>query len=303
MRGIIVGLIASSVAVCLVHLHYSVGIVPYRVLPLSRRIFSEGWPMIRRGIPYVLAGIVNSGVAMLIPMLILEVATMDQVGYYRAGYYLMVAYSGLIFVALESDYYPRLSAVSHDTDKLNQTVNQQIDVSLRLITPFLILFILCMPWILPLLYEKDFIVILGMTVCAAYYMFFRSIMLPVSYTTLARGDSVFFLCLEVISGVILPLLIWYFYGRYGLDGAGVAFSVSSLADMVVSYFVCHLRYGIRLSRQTWTNAFFFLCCLSLTVAAWLLADGWLRYVPVLGALLLSGTYSLRGLLAQIKKKT
>ena len=71
LRGIIVGLVASSVAVCFIHLYYSVGVVPYRVLPFSRRIYRAGWPMIRRGIPYVLSGIVNSGVAMLIPMLIL----------------------------------------------------------------------------------------------------------------------------------------------------------------------------------------------------------------------------------------
>ena len=300
LRGIIVGLVASSVAVCFIHLYYSVGVVPYRVLPFSRRIYREGWPMIRRGIPYVLSGIVNSGVAMLIPMLILQVSSMNEVGYYRAGYYLMVAYSGLIFVALESDYYPRLSAVNHDILKVNQTVNQQIDVSLRLISPFLILFIICMPWIVPLLYESDFIVILGMTVCAVYYMFFRSIMLPVSYTTLARGDSVLFLCLEVISGAILPFLIWYFYRRFGLDGAGAAFSISSLADMAVSYFVCHLRYGLRLSRQTWVNAFFFFCCLSLTVGAWLLTDGWQRYLVAFVSLLLSGSYSFNGLIKRIK---
>ena len=300
LRGIIFGLVASSVTVCIIHLYYSVGVLPYRVLPLSSRICREGWPMIRRGIPYVLAGIVNSGVAMLIPMLILHISSMDNVGYYRAGYYLMVAYSGLIFVALESDYYPRLSAVNHDIKKVNQVVNQQIDVSLRLISPFLILFIICMPWIVPLLYESDFSVILGMTVCAVYYMFFRSIMLPVSYTTLARGDSVIFLCLEVFSGVIQLLLMWYFYSRYGLEGAGVAFSVSSFADMAVSYLVCSLRYGLRLSRNTWVYAAFFCCCLSLTVAAWLFTDDWRRYAIALVSLLLSGSYSYWGLIRRIR---
>ncbi len=302
MEGIIMGLVASSVAACLIHLYYSVSIVPYKVLPLSRRICREGWPMIRRGIPYVLAGIVNSGVAMLIPLIILRTSSMDEVGYYRAGYSLMVAYSGIIFVALESDYYPRLSAVNHDIGRMNLAVNQQVDVSLRLIAPFLIVFILLMPWIVPLLSRSEFLVILGMNVCAVYYMFFRSIMLPVSYTTLARGDSMLFLFLEVVSGAILPLLIWYFYGSMGLDGAGIAFSLSSLADLVVNYSVCHLRYGVRLRRRTWFNAIFFFLCLSLTVWACLRADGWMRYVPSLGALLLSGTYSLRGLLAQIKKK-
>ncbi|MBQ7180494.1 MAG: oligosaccharide flippase family protein [Bacteroidaceae bacterium] len=300
MRGIILGLVASSVAVCAIHLYYSVGVVTYRVMPLSRRIYREGWPMIRRGIPYVLAGIVNSGVAMLIPMLILHISSMADVGYYRAGYYLIVAYSGLIFVALESDYYPRLSAVNHDIKKVNQAVNQQIDVTLRLISPFLILFIICMPWIVPVLYESDFSVILGMTICAVYYMFFRSIMLPVSYTTLARGDSVLFLCLEVVSGIMQLLLMWHFYSRYGLEGAGVAFSVSSFADMAVSYLTCRLRYGLRLSRKTWINAAYFCCCLSLTVAAWMLTGIWTRYAVALVALLLSGSYALGGLIRRIR---
>jgi len=302
MKGIIMGLVASSVASCVVHLSYSIAIIPYRIHPFSSRIYHEGLPMIRRGIPYVLAGIVNSGVAMIIPMLILRASSMTEVGYYRAGYALMVAYSGLVFVALEADYYPRLSAVNHDIAKVNRTVNQQIDVSLRLISPFLILFLLCMPWIVPLLYRGDFLVILGMTVYAVYYMFFRSIMLPVSYTTLARGDSLLFLVLEIISGALLPLLIWYFYNRMGLDGAGLALSFSALADLVVSVLVCGARYGLRLSRQTWLNALFFIICLSATVASCLLAQGWLRYaLPVL-AFLISGSYSLQGLLRQTKNK-
>ena len=80
-----------------------------------------------------------------IPALILLSGTYSDVGYYRAGYTLMAAYAGMAFVALEADYYPRLSSVNHDTIRLNQTINQQIDVCVLLITPFLILFILTMP--------------------------------------------------------------------------------------------------------------------------------------------------------------
>ncbi|MBO4642016.1 MAG: oligosaccharide flippase family protein [Bacteroidaceae bacterium] len=278
MHGIVIALISSTAMTAFIHLYYSVQLVRYRVSFFSKEIFHEGLPMIRRGIPYVLAGIANSGIVMAIPALILMSGTYSDVGYYRAGYTLMAAYAGVAFMALEADYYPRLSSVNQDTTRLNQTINQQIDVCVLLITPFLILFLLAMPYVVRLLFKPDFLVILDMTVCSAFYMFFRAIMLPVSYTSLAKGDSVMFLIMEVLYDIVFGALMWWLYSNFGLVGAGIALSVAALYDMLSIVFVYGWRYGCRINGHTMRLISFQFVCLVVAVVVCLQSNLYVKYI-------------------------
>ena len=278
MHGIVIALICSTAMTAIIHLYYSVQLVHYRVGLFNKEIFREGLPMIRRGIPYVLAGIAYSGITMAIPALMLISGTYSDVGYYRAGYTLMATYAGMAFVALEADYYPRLSSVNHDTTRLNQTINQQIDVCVLLITPFLILFILAMPFVVRLLYKPEFLVILDMTVCSVFYMFFRAIMLPVAYTSLAKGDSMMFLIMEVLYDIVFGALMWWLYFQFGLIGAGIALSVAALYDLLSIVFVYGWKYGCRISGHTLRLISFQFVCLVVAVAVCLQNNLYVKYI-------------------------
>ncbi len=256
IKGVLLGLTCSGLASVCTHFYFSLKIYPYRVNLFSRQIFCEGLPMIKVGIPYVLAGVANAGLNMAIPSLILASGTLADLAYYRVGFMLMAGYAGIAFVALEADYYPRLSAAQHDKEKMNTAINRQIEVCVHLITPFLILFIMLMPWIIPLLYEAEFLVALDMTVCACFYTFLRAIMLPVSYTSLAKGDSVFFLVMEVLSDVVFAFLIWVLYMRLGLMGAGIALSLWAVYDLVSVLVVYGWRYGCRVYARTYAGCVF-----------------------------------------------
>ena len=43
-----------------------------------------------------------------------------DVGMYSAGYLLTVTYASIIFTAMETDFFPRLSAVNNDIQQANQ---------------------------------------------------------------------------------------------------------------------------------------------------------------------------------------
>ena len=302
IHGVIVGLIVSTLAACAVHLSFSVSVIPYRVKPFSRQIFLEGFPMIRRGLPYVLAGIANAGAAMVVLGIIKHHGMLSNVGYYKAGFAIMAAFAGFVYTSLESDYYPRLSSVSHDVSRFNRVVNQQAQVSMMLITPFLILLLLAMPWVIRLLYEPDFLVLLGMMFCAAYYVFLRSMMLPVAYLSLAKGDSMVYLIMEVLSDIVLVGSMWYFYTRFGLIGAGFSLSLTALYDLVCSVSLYGVLYGCRLTRTLWLQGATQCACLSLAVLGCFQSDPWIKYPLVLLALLLSGACSWRVLRDKIRKK-
>ena len=250
IRGVILGLIACGFLSAIVHFSFSLRLVSYKVKLLSLKTFYEGIPLIKVGIPYVLAGIANSSLQLIIPAIILAHHTMTDLGYYNAGWNLMVGYAGLVFLALESDYFPRLSAVQYDKERMNSTINQQIDVCTLILTPLLILLVVFMPYVLKLLYEDEFIVVEGMAVTSVFYSFLRCMALPMGYSILAKGHSIAFLVLEVCFDILFGLLIWWCYNAFGLIGAGVALSVGSFYDLIVYFLFCHFRYGFVFKRDT-----------------------------------------------------
>ena len=250
IRGVIVGLIACGFLSAIVHFFFSLPLVSYKVMPFSYRTFIEGLPLIKVGIPYVLAGVANSCLQLAIPAIILAQHTMDELGHYNAGWALMYGYAGLVFLALESDYFPRLSSVANNRQRMSETVNQQMDVCTLILSPLLILLIVFMPFVLELLFEEEFIVVKGMTTLAVFYPFLRCVALPMGYSILAKGHSIAFLVLEVCYDVFFGLLVWWCYNSLGLIGVGIAMSVGALYDVVVNFLFCRFRYGFMFRRST-----------------------------------------------------
>ena len=250
IRGVIFGLIACGILSAVVHFSFSLRLVSYKVRPLSQKTFCEGLPLVKVGIPYVLAGVANSFLPMVIVAIILSNHTEAELGHYSAGWKLMIGYSGLVFMALESDYFPRLSSVNNDKLRTNDTINQQIDVCTLLITPFLILLVLFMPYVLQLLYKDEFLVVTGMASISVFYTFLRCMSLPMGYSVLAKGHSIAYLVMEVSYDIFFGLLIWWCYNSFGLVGAGIAFSVGALFDVIVYFLYCHFRYGFVFRRST-----------------------------------------------------
>ena len=240
LRGIILALDFSTVAMTFIHLAFTTPIFPYRVQPFSRRIFRQGWELVRVGLPYVAAAIAGSGVTLGLPALMTRFGDMEDIGLYRAAYGLMVTYAGIVFTAFESDFFPRLASVNRNREQRNQTINQQIRVCVLLIAPLLIAMMVAMPLVFQLLYTPKFLPAVAMAICASFYMFLRAITTPISYTALACGDSMIYLLMEVIYDVVSLAIIFGCYMIWGLTGAGLGLSLSALFD----------HYGFRLNAST-----------------------------------------------------
>ena len=265
IRGVIIGLIFCAVLSAVIHFSFSLRLVSYKVHPFSQKVFDEGLPLIKVGIPYVLAGVATSGLNLIIPFIIRAYHTWAEMGQYDAGFSLMISYAGLIFMALDSDYFPRLSSVNDDKLRMNDTINRQIDVCTLILTPMLILLVMFMPLVLQVLYKEEFLVATGMATLSVFYSFLRCISLPVAYSVLAKGHSIAYLVLEVSYTIFFGLLFWWLYTMYGLVGAGIAFSVGALYDVVVYFLYCHFRYGFVFRRSTLLFCIGQLACLLVAV--------------------------------------
>lgn len=245
VNGIVLSLLLCNAAVLSIHLYFSTKIVPWSISLFSKAEYGNGMPMLRLGVGYIIAGIFGQGAEYVVRTLILHFGELADVGLYNSGYVLTVSYANIVFLAFEADYFPRLSASQHDVRKQNQTVNQQIQVSVLLMTPLLIFVVLAMPVIVPLLFSSKFVAAVPMAICASFYMFFKALTLPAAYLSLAKGDSQMYMITELVYGIFIAIAIPLAFKQWGLMGAGWALSASGLLDLILIHVIYRFRYNYR----------------------------------------------------------
>ncbi len=246
MSGIVPVLLLVAVATLALTARCSLRLYPLR-LRGSKGLLGEGMDMVRLGVAFVMAGIMGSGAEMAIRWFLNDWGHLDAVGLYNAGYVLTITYAGMVFSAMETDYFPRLSAVNHDMSAVNLMANRQMEVSLLLVSPLLALLMVLLPVFVPLLFSGSFAPAIAMAQAATFSMYFKAVSLPVSYITLAKGDSRAFFLLESLFDVVMVALVIGGYRWFGLWGTGAALSAAYLFDLIIVVVYAHVRYGYRMS--------------------------------------------------------
>ncbi|MCD8235404.1 MAG: oligosaccharide flippase family protein [Prevotellaceae bacterium] len=245
IQGIVLSLVAGNIAVLCVHLKFSTKVVPWKTSIRSISNIAKGVPMIKLGVAYIIAGLFGQGADYVISTSILRIGELADVGLYNTGYVMAVSYASLVFVAIEADYFPRLSAAEHDFVRMNHTVNQQIEVCVLLIAPCLIFFVVAMPLIITVLYSDDFMAAVPMAISASFFMFFKALTLPAAYLPLAKGDSKMYMLTELLYDVFIAVVVPLAFRMYGLIGAGWALSLGGFFDFVIIHVFYRLKYKFK----------------------------------------------------------
>ena len=229
--GIVPSLIIIALLQCVLTIGYSWRLCPPRI-QLSAAVLREGSPMIRLGIAFVIAGMFGSGSDFVIRSFLNQSGDLSTVGLFNAGYMMTMTYTGMVFSAMETDYFPRLSGIHQLGKGLNQVVNHQMEVSLLLVAPMLVFFIMGLPVLLPLLYSGKFLPVMGMMKATIIAMYFRALSLPMEYIALSRGDSRTYLV---------------FYDIYGLTGTGYGLMIAVAVNFFIVVVYTWFKYGFVLS--------------------------------------------------------
>ena len=264
-------------------------------LSFSRTLFAEGSPMVRMGLAFTLAAMFTSGTDMLVRALLNQVSDLNTVGLYNAAYMITITYSSMVFSAMESDYFPRLSAINHDNDAVNSVVNRQMEVSLIVISPMLACLMVFLPFFVPLLFSGKFLPVVGMAQVAALAMFFKAMSLPMAYVNLAKGNSRVYLLFEAFYAVAFVLLVVSAFSAYGLIGAGYAIVIAHVAELMVIYAYLRLRHGFRFSSSSLRLSLFQLPLLLAVYCITVTTSGILYWTAGITLTVLAIGYSLRQL--------
>lgn len=216
-------------------------------LHISASALRNGGNMVRLGIGFFLAATFGSCADFIIRSFVNNAGSPDTLGLFNAGYMITMTYGGMVFSAMETDYFPRLSAIARTGTTLNDTVNKQIEVSLLIISPMLVGLIIGLPIILPLLYSHSFLPVTSMAQLTALAMFLRAVKLPIAYLPLSRGDSKAYLLMEGIYAVVYVMLSVFFFHAFGLIGLGMAIVLVASFDFIMLNAYMGHRYDYRLS--------------------------------------------------------
>lgn len=263
VRGVAISLVICGWMVVGVHAYYSLRLFPYKVRPTRLSVFHEGLPLIYLGVPYMLASVTT---ALCTSFIYHILSTESEIGLYKAAYSMILTYAGVAFVALENDYFPRLSAINNSLENRNYAVNQQIQVCCLIVGPLLCLMTVFMPWLIRLLFSSDFLLAIPMATAGIFFVYLRSINLPLAYLPLARGESIVYLIMEIISNFFAGLFVWLGYKWYGLLGCGIALSASGIVDALILLTTYGIRYKFRLETKTAFYLLMMALLLGLTVA-------------------------------------
>lgn len=247
--GIVPAVILTSLTTLLLTWYFSSKVPLQKVKVLRKDISTEGKAMMKLGFMLSLSSLITIAASYILRAYIGHIGGVKQVGFFTAGFAIVNTYVGMIFTAMSTDYFPRLSAVSDDYDKRTKLVNQQAEIALLILGPILCVFIVFGTIIINLLYSSKFVAVGPMVQWAALGIFFMGASWPMGFVLLAKGNSKSFFWNELASniyGLVFNVLGYYYYG---LTGLGISFFLIYVCHFFQIYFVIEKKYGFAFENQ------------------------------------------------------
>ncbi len=241
--GIVPGIIGTSIIALLGSWYFSRKVVVEPIKVTRTQTIVEGKGMLQMGFMISLSGILTVGSSYIVRIFISRTGGIDQVGLYNAGFAIINTYVGLVFTAMGTDYYPRLSAVAHDNKLSKQTINQQAEIALLILAPILIVFLTFIKWVVILLYSRQFVPVNSMIYWAALGVFFKAASWSIAFIFLAKGAGKLFFWNELVSEIYLLGFNLLGYHFWGLTGLGISFAISYFFYLVQVFFVSKIKYA------------------------------------------------------------
>jgi O-antigen/teichoic acid export membrane protein len=240
--GIVPAIIITSIASLIIAWYFASKIKVDKAVVKRNDVIDEGRGMLKMGFMLSLSGLIATAASYLVRVFISNTGGVADVGLYSAGFAIISTYVGLVFTAMSTDYYPRLSGVAHDNRQAAMLINQQAEVAVLILAPVLTVFLIFINFVVVLLYSTKFTPVNGMIQWAALGMFFKAASFPIGYILLAKGASKTFFWSELAANSYLLLFNILGYKYLGLDGLGVSFLVGYLILFVQVYLIARIKY-------------------------------------------------------------
>lgn len=254
VKAIVGALMIGSLISLVISLNYSRKVRIEKVQMSWRETFSLGREMIKLGFFLSLQFLMQTIVVWVIRNYVSACGGIEEVGLYTAGTAIVTTYIGLVFSAIATDYFPRLAATKNN-DEMVLSVRTQAEITILLLAPLVVAFLVFIKPIIILLYSDKFLPIEHMMYWSIGAVLLQAMGWAASYTLLAKAKPTVFFLNEVVStawGLPIKLLC---YKYWGLTGFGMATLIVYTLYLVQVLLVTKKLFGIRYEYSLWVLFF------------------------------------------------
>lgn len=249
--GLVPAVIATAVIYFLVHWYFTRNLKTAATNLSFKDYLAEGKPLIKLGFLLSLNSVFGYLCAFLIKLFLNQNGTETAfVGFYEVSTIILISYLGLIFNAMGSDYYPRLTAVKNDNSVISKLVNDQIEIGLLLVLPAIFILYFVAPWLIPVLYSKEFLPVLDILKLGLFAVILKTIIWPLSFVILAKGNNKQYFKQELISDALYLMFTYFLFKKMGLVGIGLAMVLHFLSYGLYIFYFVNKEYNVKLRQQT-----------------------------------------------------
>lgn len=247
VSGIVPVLIIASATSLFLNWYFAQKIKLEKVKTTFKEAIKEGKGMIVMGVAMTLTGILETIAAYVIRIYVANKGGTEEVGFYTAGMTILNTYVGMIFTAMTTDYFPRLSAISKDNSKSKILVNQQAEIALIALGLILPAFIAAAPLAIIVLYSDSFLPTVKYLQWGCLGVIFKALSWAISYMFIAKGEMKTFVMNETVAKVFSLGSALLGYSLWGLEGLGIAYMVAYFLYLSWVYMVSRKKYDFHLS--------------------------------------------------------
>lgn len=226
--------------------------------------------LIRLGGALMIVGLSSQVSAYVIRFLIIRREGLDAAGYYQAAFAIAGSLPGFVFMAMSTDFLPRIVAAKDEIEAQQLTENQ-IRAGLLLALPFIVALLTMGKLCIRLLYASAFDAAIPLLSWMVWGVFLRLISWPMGHWMLARGSSPVVIKTELLGNAILVLMPVLLMPIYGLTGVAMGYFLSYACYTIIMMIVSFRRSGQWLGRQTlkWFTGAAIVLGLSQWLTVWL----------------------------------
>lgn len=243
-RGIVSYLVAMSATNIITSWWY------YRKVEISSvRInwndsFSDSRQLLGLGAALMIGNILGVATSYLLRIILIRFLSLGEAGQFQAAFTISYVYVGILFKAMATDYYPRLSAASNNNSEVKSLVNEQIEAGLLLAVPGVLITLSIAPLIMTVFYSKKFLPGVEVLRWQALGILLQVVSWPLGYILRAKAKGILFVVTELLYNLCYIGLTLIAIRGFGLPGIGIAFFVVNIFYLILIYSLVRFKYEI-----------------------------------------------------------
>ncbi|MDC3255850.1 O-antigen translocase [bacterium] len=246
-QGIVPSLVLCAVATLVISWRFCRRVEIKAIVSPWQETKSEVFYLLKFGLPIMLASLTTVLATFLIRVILIRQVGLDGVGIYQAAFLLSGVIANFVLTAMGADYYPRLTAIAHDNQRIGVEVNAQTEIGLLLAVPGLAATIIFAPLVISIFYSPEFVAAVDVLRWMVLGVFGRIVSWPLGFVILAKGKGKTFLFTELSANLFLLFTTWFCTEQMGLPGTGAAFALLYLYNSIVV-----LAVAYALTKETWS---------------------------------------------------